>query len=92
MTDSRIRLIIKGRVQGVFYRLSTKKKANYLSLGGWVKNLARGDVEVVAEGKKENLERLIAWARQGPPGARVDDIDVSWEEFTGEFNEFSIRY
>ena len=88
----RLHLIIKGRVQGVFFRVSTKKKANYLNLSGWVKNLANGDVEVVAEGEKEKLQELLKWTWQGPPSARVDDIEASWEEYKEEFDTFSIRY
>ncbi len=92
MKKSRIHLIIKGRVQGVFFRANTQKQAKRLDLTGWVKNLPDENVEVVAEGEKEKIKDLISFCRKGPSSARVDDIDFKWEEFTGEFRSFSIKY
>lgn len=92
MEQVRVRLRIRGLVQGVFYRYNTMKKAHELGLTGWVRNLPDGSVECVAEGPKEKVERLIAWCRQGPPGARVEAVEVNWEAYTGEFKDFSIRY
>ncbi len=70
----RIRLIIRGRVQGVWYRGSAQEIARELGLTGWVRNLGDGSVELVAEGESSALEALIAWCREGPPLANVYDI------------------
>ncbi|MBN2422292.1 acylphosphatase [Candidatus Woesearchaeota archaeon] len=92
MENARLHLIIKGRVQGVFFRVFARKKAIELNLKGWVKNTYEGDVEILAEGNKEKLKELLKYAWTGSPGSRVDDIDVKWEEYKEEFEEFSIRY
>jgi acylphosphatase len=88
----RAHLIVTGRVQGVFFRHNTNKEAHRLGLTGWVRNLPSGDVEVVAEGEKADVEKLIAWCRTGPPMSRVDNVAVTWEAYTGEFPGFSITY
>jgi acylphosphatase len=77
-------------VQGVFFRASTKEKADELGLSGWVKNLPGGDVECMAEGEKEKLEQLLQWARKGPPGAVVEKIDFSWKKASNEFSGFKV--
>ena len=78
MKMAQVKLIIAGRVQGVFYRHSTKEKARELGLGGWVKNLPDGSVEVQAKGAKDVVEKLIVWCRSGPPNARVENVSVEW--------------
>ena len=83
-------LFITGRVQGVFYRVSTKEIAQKLNLKGWVRNLPDGRVEIVAQGDENRLKDLIAWAWQGSPGAHVLDVLVTWEEVRHEFNNFQI--
>lgn len=88
---ARLRLVIEGRVQGVFFRASTEKQASLLGLKGWVRNCPDGSVEVVAEGPKEKAEALLTWCRQGPPHAEVSRVRLKWEEFTGEFEEFRVR-
>jgi acylphosphatase len=88
----RLHVYVHGRVQGVFYRRWTKKRADFLNLSGWVKNLEDSRVEIIAEGKKENLERFIEDLRSGPPLSRVDRIDVSSERATGEYNSFEIKW
>jgi acylphosphatase len=88
----RAHLIVSGRVQGVFFRHNTNREANRLGVTGWVRNLSSGDVEVVAEGKKDLVEELIAWCHQGPSMARVDDVSVTWETYTGEFSGFNVTY
>lgn len=87
----RVHLIISGKVQGVFFRHNTKKKAIELGIKGWVKNL-EDDVEVVAEGNEGRLKELIEWCHQGPKGASVDNIQMEWEKYKGEFDKFEIRY
>ena len=79
-----MRLRVRGRVQGVWYRGSTLERAAELGLCGWVRNAADGSVELEAEGARDAVDRLVAWCRQGPPGARVDAIDVQAIEPTGE--------
>lgn len=70
-----IRLCIRGRVQGVGFRDALCREAERLGLTGWVRNRAGGEVEAVAQGDAAALEALIAWARRGPPAARVEDLD-----------------
>lgn len=86
------RIFISGRVQGVFFRQNTRKKARELGITGWVKNLANSRVEALMEGEKNKVENLIEWLRKGPIIARVDGIEVFWEEYNGEFNDFVIKY
>ncbi len=90
MAKERLVFIVSGIVQGVFFRGTTQREALVLGLTGWVKNLESGDVECVAEGERENLEKLLAWARRGPPGAVVEKIDFSWGKASGEFLGFRI--
>ncbi len=90
--NRRITLVVHGRVQGVFYRDSTRRKAQDLGLTGTVRNLPEGTVGIVAEGPPGGLEELIQWAWQGPPASRVSRVDVAWEAWTGEFQGFTIRY
>ena len=88
---SRIHIFIRGDVQGVFFRSGTISKANGLGLAGWVRNRSDGSVEIVAEGEKEKLEELLSWCRNGPSGARVDEIKYDWEKAKDEFGGFSAK-
>lgn len=88
----RARLFISGRVQGVFYRANTQERARQLGLTGWVRNLPDGRVEAVVEGEEERIQELINWCHEGPPGARVEEVEVHWEDYRGEFEDFQIRY
>ena len=90
--NSRVHLVISGRVQGVFYRATTQESGHRLGLRGWVRNMPNGDVEVVAEGERDKLEALIEDCRQGPPFARVENIEIEWSEPTGEFKDFRVRH
>jgi len=90
--NSRAHLRISGSVQGVFFRASTRDMATRLGLGGWVKNSPDGNVEAVFEGDEEKAKEAIEWCRKGPSFAQVSDVDVEWEEPTGEFSNFEIRY
>lgn len=89
---SRLKARIVGRVQGVFFRVSTRHQARQRRLTGWVRNCPDGSVELVAEGSRTACESLRRWCEQGPPGARVDQLEVAWEEPTSEFDGFEVRY
>jgi acylphosphatase len=88
---ARLHLIISGRVQGVGFRFSAYDEARELALTGWVRNLPNGDVEIVAEGSRKNLQMLAAWAHLGPPSAHVTEVREEWSDYIGEFTEFRIR-
>jgi len=89
-TKSRKHVIIRGRVQGVFFRMETQRAAERLGVFGWVKNRADGTVEAVFEGEKEKVDAVIDWCRRGPRHADVKGVDIHEENYTGEFNDFSI--
>ena len=88
----RINLIAKGHVQGVCFRVDSRRQARILGLKGWCRNNHDGTFELTAEGEESELKELIKWCRQGPSSAVVDDIKVIWEEYTAEFETFSIKY
>ena len=92
MEKARAHLFIDGRVQGVFYRAFTRELALGLGLSGWVRNLRDGRVEAVFEGEKKVVEQAIRECYAGPPGARVSNIEVTWESYTGGERDFSVRY
>ncbi len=81
---------ISGRVQGVFFRAHTKEVAEKLGLTGWVRNLPDGRVEAVFEGEEEAVKEAIEWCKRGPPLARVEKVEVRYEDPTGEFRDFRI--
>lgn len=89
---ARAHVNFKGRVQGVFFRSNTQKAANRFNVSGWVRNLSDGSVEAVFEGEKGDVENLIDWCKNEQPHARVVGVNVKWEDYTGEFEEFEIRY
>jgi len=78
-------------VQGVGFRFSAYDEAKELALAGWVRNLESGEVEIVVEGSRENLQMLAAWAHLGPSSAHVTAVREDWLDFTGEFTEFRVR-
>jgi len=88
----RAHIWVSGKVQGVWYRATTVEEARKLRLTGWVKNLSDGGVEIVAEGPKESLDKLIVWCHEGPPLAIVGEVRVVWEPHTGEFLNFTFAY
>ncbi len=91
MDTVRAHVIVSGRVQGVWFRASTRDVALRLGLRGWVRNRPDGSVEAVFEGPRDRVERAVAWCRRGPPAARVEHCDVIWDEPQGE-GPFAIRY
>jgi acylphosphatase len=88
----RFRVHISGRVQGVFFRANTWKKARSLCLTGWVRNLPDGCVEAVFEGEDVAAEAMRDWCRTGTPPARVDRLEAEEESPAGEFTDFEIVY
>ena len=82
-------LIIRGKVQGVFYRASAKKKAEELSLSGWIKNTSEGDVEAVVTGSNQQLQEFVQWCKSGPDRARVEEVHVNNHELA-KFESFQI--
>lgn len=92
MTKARAHLVVSGRVQGVFYRAYARDRAEVLQLCGWIKNRSDGCVEAVVEGEAENVDVFISWCRQGPPSARVEQVELERQEYLGEFHGFAVRY
>jgi len=88
----RVRVIISGRVQGVFFRAYTKEEAERLGIKGWVRNLPDGRVEALFEGEDKAVEEMIRWCHRGSPSAVVTKVEVHEEPYQGEFKDFKIRY
>jgi acylphosphatase len=86
----RRRVVVRGLVQGVFFRDSVRRLAERYGVAGWVANRRDGAVEAVFEGEPEAVERLIRFCREGPPGARVDSVEITEEQPGGEHG-FSVR-
>ncbi|WP_334110259.1 acylphosphatase [Thermodesulfitimonas autotrophica] len=91
MPQARAHVIVRGKVQGVYFRGYTQQEALAAGVTGWVRNLPDGSVEAVFEGEREAVERLVAWCRKGSPAARVTEVEVTWEDWRGEFSGFIIR-
>lgn len=84
-----VRLVISGKVQGVFFRATAKKVADKLGLGGWVKNTANGDVEMMVSGDEDAVEELISWAEKGPSTASVTHVEIQNHQ-PKEFSTFDV--
>jgi acylphosphatase len=82
--------LVQGRVQGVGFRYTCSHEARRLALSGWVRNRPDGSVEVWAEGPREKLAQFLHWLHQGPPGARVDQVQHTPHPPTGKFQDFGI--
>lgn len=87
-----LKLRVKGIVQGVGLRFSTQYKAQSLGLKGYVKNLPEGDVEIEAQGEKENLKELLLWLKSNPGSAQVLSIEEKWYKDSIKYNDFKIEY
>ena len=90
MALKQLQLVVRGRVQGVYFRASTQREARRLGLSGWVKNRADGSDRDPGGGEEVAIRELYGWAQKGPSAARVDRVDTRWRSFTGEFAEFRI--
>lgn len=84
-------VVIEGKVQGVYFRMETKRQAEILGVKGWVRNKRDGSVEATLEGKDSAVKEMIAWCHKGPFGARVTDVRVQWGKYSGEFVDFSME-
>jgi acylphosphatase len=91
-TNVRAHVIISGRVQGVFFRAETQSAAQRLGVSGWVRNRSDGTVEALFEGPEATVHKAVDWCWQGSPMGHVSDVRVQWEDYTGEFDNFSITY
>ena len=87
----RAHLYISGVVQGVGFRYYTQREARQRGVSGWVRNLPDDRVEAVFEGDRSAVEHMIAWCREGPPSAQVENVQVTWEEPTGRQRSFDVR-
>ena len=92
MGNIRMHLIIEGRVQGVWFRDSTRKQAFSLGVSGWVRNMRDGSVETIVEGPGDQVKKLAAWCHHGPPAAAVSRVKEVMEEWQGEYSSFDIVY
>ncbi len=86
------KVIVTGRVQGVFYRAETQKAANKLKVKGYVKNLANGSVKAVFEGEKKAVAQMVQWCHKGSPGSMVDHVKAEDLKVLSDFKTFEIRY
>jgi len=88
----RVHVLISGKVQGVFFRANTRRKAMDLNIKGWIKNLSDERVEAVFEGEDSAVKQMIGFCRKGPFGANITKIELKEEKYTGEFTSFEITY
>jgi acylphosphatase len=82
---------VSGQVQGVFFRDSTRDKAEQLSLAGWVRNLPDGRVEALFEGPSKMVREMVRWCKEGPSHAEVENVDSEFETPRGDFEGFEVR-
>jgi acylphosphatase len=82
---------VEGEVQGVGFRASAWNVARRFGVSGWVRNLSDGRVEVMIEGEKNSVEKMVGWCNRGPSGSYVTSVKVEWIPYKGEFNTFEIR-
>ncbi len=88
---TRAHVFVKGKVQGVYFRQNTKQVATKHKVNGWVRNLLDGRVEAIFEGNIIDVNKVIEWCHVGPPNSIVDDVEVKFEKYTGEFASFTIN-
>ena len=91
MSVKQLVVVVRGRVQGVFFRAAVQREARRLGAVGWVRNRPDGAVEVAAEGDEDQLRELLAYCQRGPSAARVDGVETRWRSYTGEFADFRIK-
>jgi acylphosphatase len=87
-----VRLLIRGKVQGVYFRFNMQQVAKKNSVVGWVRNLPDGNVEALLEGNKEDVNQVVEWSKIGPDNAMVDEVKVEYRQYVGEYSDFIVRY
>ena len=87
-----VHVVISGRVQGVWFRATTKQKAEQLGITGWVRNTPDGCVEAIIEGEEQQVKKMIEWCHEGPPLATVDKVEIKNQSPTNGFDGFSIKH
>lgn len=86
-----VRLLVNGKVQGVYFRFNMQQVAKKNSVFGWVRNLADGRVEALLEGNKNDVDKVIEWSKKGPENSRVDDLKIDYLQYKGKFVDFAIQ-
>ncbi|MFZ2330225.1 MAG: acylphosphatase [Atribacterota bacterium] len=84
-------ILVSGRVQGVAFRYYARNMAYQLGVGGWIKNLANGQVELVVDGSKNSVNEMIEWCKQGPRMAQVENVEVDWLPCSVEYSHFQVK-
>ena len=90
--NARSHVVVSGKVQGVCFRMETKRVAESYSVSGWVRNNRNGTVEAVFEGEKGDVASVIEWCKKGPSHSNVSRVDISEESYTGKFSGFDIAF
>jgi acylphosphatase len=90
MALKQLHMVVRGRVQGVYFRASAQREARRLGVCGWVRDRPDGSLEIVAEGEEAAVRDLHGWAQKGPSAARVDKVDTRWRSYVGEYSDFRI--
>jgi acylphosphatase len=85
-----VQIMVRGRVTGVFFRAATQREAKRLGITGWVRNRNDASVEILAEGEEDSIKEIVSWAHHGPSAARVENVDVRYRSYTGEYSDFRI--
>jgi acylphosphatase len=88
LSKKTLRLVIHGRVQGVFFRDSMRSEAQYLAVSGWVRNRSDGTVEALVQGEPDAVDALVRWAHRGPERARVEQVEI--EQGDGNYSNFEV--
>jgi acylphosphatase len=93
MTEkARYHVVVSGKVQGVCFRMETKRVAESYSVSGWVRNNRNSTVEAVFEGEKSDVASVVEWCKKGPSHSNVSKVDIAEENYTGEFRGFDITF
>ena len=85
-----VHITVRGRVTGVFFRAATQREAKRLGVTGWVRNRNDASVEILAEGEEDSIKEIVSWAHHGPSAARVENVDVRYRSYSGEYSDFRI--
>ena len=85
-----VQISIRGRVTGVYFRASTQREAKRLGISGWVRNRNDASIEILAEGEEDAIKELVSWSHHGPSAARVENVDVRYRSYSGDYSDFRI--